>query len=84
MSTYAIGVDFGTESGRAVVVDTADGRVLAWRQDLVGDRPDPARARVYDELFAEYRALHDHFGRGGDDVMKRLRAMRARVAGPTA
>ncbi|RME81866.1 MAG: ribulokinase, partial [Caldilineae bacterium] len=26
---YAIGVDFGTESGRAVIVDVADGRVLA-------------------------------------------------------
>ena len=29
MSTYTIGVDFGTESGRAVLVDLADGRTLA-------------------------------------------------------
>ena len=28
MSSYVIGVDFGTESGRAVVIDTADGRAL--------------------------------------------------------
>lgn len=29
MSPYAIGVDFGTESGRAVLVDVADGRHVA-------------------------------------------------------
>ncbi|MBY8881307.1 ribulokinase [Actinacidiphila acidipaludis] len=39
--------------------------------------PDPARAAAYEPLFAEYRALHDHFGRGGSDVMHRLRALRA-------
>lgn len=41
--------------------------------------PDPAAAAVYDELYAEYTALHDHFGRGGSDVMHRLRALRTRV-----
>ncbi|MFG2101004.1 ribulokinase [Micromonospora echinaurantiaca] len=39
-------------------------------------RPDPDNVRAYDALFAEYRALHDHFGRGGNDVMLRLRAIR--------
>jgi L-ribulokinase len=41
--------------------------------------PDPAAAAVYDELYAEYRLLHDHFGRGANDAMKRLRALRART-----
>jgi L-ribulokinase len=39
-------------------------------------RPDPQRARAYDALYAEYRTLHDHFGRGGNEVMSRLRAIR--------
>ncbi len=39
-------------------------------------RPDPARAAVYDELYAEYVRLHDYFGRGTNDVMHRLRAIR--------
>ena len=53
----------------------------------VAYRPDAARHRVYDELFAEYRVLHDYFGRGQNDVMKRLKAIRGRVAagsGPPA
>ncbi len=39
-------------------------------------RPDPRAAEIYDRLYAEYRLLHDHFGRGGNDVMKRLRQLR--------
>ena len=42
-------------------------------------RPDPARADVYDELYAEYVRLHDYFGRGANQVMHRLRAIRDRV-----
>ncbi|SEK54743.1 ribulokinase [Streptacidiphilus jiangxiensis] len=38
--------------------------------------PDEERAAVYDALFAEYRELHDHFGRGGSDALHRLRALR--------
>jgi L-ribulokinase len=38
--------------------------------------PDEARAAAYDALYAEYRTLHDHFGRGGNDVMKRLKGLR--------
>jgi L-ribulokinase len=35
--------------------------------------PDDERAAVYDDLYERYVALHDHFGRGGDDVMHALR-----------
>jgi len=39
-------------------------------------RPNPAHRDVYDQLFAEYQKLHDYFGRGRNDVMKRLKALR--------
>ncbi len=35
--------------------------------------PDSARHAIYDRLFAEYKALHDYFGRGANQVMRRLR-----------
>jgi L-ribulokinase len=38
--------------------------------------PDETRATAYDALYAEYRTLHDWFGRGGNDVMHRLRSIR--------
>jgi L-ribulokinase len=41
--------------------------------------PDPASADVYDDLYAEYVALHDYFGRGANEVLHRLRAMRDRA-----
>lgn len=46
-------------------------------------QPDPGRAKAYDALYSHYRLLHDHFGRGGHDVMSQLRAIRnaAREAG---
>jgi L-ribulokinase len=42
-------------------------------------RPDAASADVYDQLYAEYVLLHDYFGRGGNEVMHRLRALRDRA-----
>ncbi|MFE0459465.1 ribulokinase [Kitasatospora sp. NPDC058965] len=47
--------------------------------------PDPARADTYDLLYAEYRELHDHFGRA-NGAMHRLRALRnaAAPAGATS
>lgn len=41
--------------------------------------PDEEAAAVYDRLYAAYTRLHDHFGRGGDDVMHELRDLRREV-----
>lgn len=43
--------------------------------------PRPEHKPVYDRLFAEYLALHDYFGRGGNDVMKRLKKIKAEIRG---
>jgi L-ribulokinase len=34
---------------------------------------------VYDQIYAEYARLHDYFGRDENDVMKRLKALKAQV-----
>ncbi len=35
--------------------------------------PNVENSAKYDKLYAEYKRLHDYFGRGENDVMKRLR-----------
>jgi L-ribulokinase len=41
--------------------------------------PNPGAKQIYDLLFAEYLTLHDYFGRGTNDVMKRLKTLKAQV-----
>ena len=43
-------------------------------------QPIPGNVRAYDELFAEYTALHDYFGRGANDVMHRLKKIQRTAA----
>jgi L-ribulokinase len=42
--------------------------------------PQPQNHAIYNRLFKEYHALHDYFGRGANDVMKRLKALRREQA----
>ncbi|MCR5483965.1 MAG: ribulokinase [Clostridiales bacterium] len=35
--------------------------------------PNKENSKIYDRLFEEYKILHDYFGRGENDVMKRLK-----------
>ena len=42
-------------------------------------RPNAANVAIYDQLYAEYSKLYDYFGRGENDVMKRLRNLRRAV-----
>jgi L-ribulokinase len=41
--------------------------------------PNEEASRAYDRLYAEYAALHDHFGRGANDVMHRLKQLKREV-----
>jgi len=40
-------------------------------------KPILENQKAYDRLYAEYKLLHDYFGRGANEVMKRLKTMRA-------
>ena len=42
-------------------------------------RPDPEAHAIYEKLYAEYAQLHDYFGRGGNNVMKRLKVLQSAV-----
>lgn len=61
------------KGGYGNVFDAAD--AMGKLKDTVYT-PNPAHADVYDRLYAEYETLHDYFGRGGNDVMKRLKTIK--------
>jgi L-ribulokinase len=65
----------GTAGGGYDTIGEATER-MARLSDL-GYHPDPAHRETYEALYAEYRRLHDDFGRGANDVMKRLKTIRA-------
>ncbi|MCM3688449.1 ribulokinase [Kocuria rosea] len=56
--------------------DVRAGAAAMGRRIAAAYTPDEDAARRYDALYVEYRQLHDHFGRGGSDVMHRLRRIR--------
>jgi ribulose kinase len=70
-----VGVDFGTLSGRALVVRLTDGA------EPHRYEPVPEHVAAYREMYDEYRTVHDHFGRGANDVMHRLKARRRQAKG---
>jgi L-ribulokinase len=87
MPLSVIGSDQGPALGSAIHAATAAGcfpdvRAASAAMGRVQQRvytPDPAAAAVYDELYGEYSALHDYFGRGGSKVMRTLRAIQRRA-----
>lgn len=84
-----IGSEQGPALGSAIHAAVAAGaysdvRAAAAAMGSVGSAvytPDEQDAATYDRLYAEYLLLHDWFGRGGNDVMHRLRALRREALG---
>jgi L-ribulokinase len=62
--------------GYDTVVDAAKSMTRLGKDSY---QPNAAATAVYDKLFAEYVALHDYFGRGENDVMKRLKELKGDV-----
>jgi len=50
-------------------------RVMGNIKDIIYE-PIAENVAIYDKLFYEYRILHDYFGRGDNNVMKRLKEMK--------
>lgn len=42
-------------------------------------RPIPENVAAYEKLYNEFKILHDYFGRGENDVMKRLKNIKAKA-----
>jgi L-ribulokinase len=85
---HVLGSEQGPALGSAIHAAVAAGAYpeVASASEVMGRltrdvwKPDPARADVYDRLYAVYRDLHDHFGRDRVDLLHGLRALRREVS----
>ena len=68
----------GSQNGGYDSVFEASGN-MGKLKDIVY-RPDNKNAKVYDLLYREYEQLHDYFGYGANDVMKRLKRIKSSAA----
>ena len=74
----ALGAAIHAAVAAGVYPDLGSASRAMGRVDRAVHLPDRDRADAYDLLFAEYRELYDHFGRGASGAMHRLRALRDR------
>jgi L-ribulokinase len=61
------------QGGYDTIVEAAQ-KMARVRKDTY--KPIPENVAVYEKLYQEYSKLHDYFGRGENDVMKRLKAIK--------
>ena len=73
-SSYAGAVAAGAAEGGYDTVADAALKMAHLRQQSF--TPNPSAQKVYDQLYREYVTLHSYFGRGGNDVLKRLKQLK--------
>lgn len=56
--------------GYDTIIDAAE-KMARVKEEIF--KPIPENVEIYDRLYQEYSKLHDYFGRGENDVMKRLK-----------
>ena len=69
----------GIAAASEAVTGYKDANEIAAKLGKVQDKvytPDPKQADIYDGLYADYLTLHEYFGKGGNDVMRRLNQLR--------
>ncbi len=64
----------GSERGGFDNVVEAAEKMARIKEETI--EPIPAHVEIYEELYQEYSTLHDYFGRGENQVMKKLKALR--------
>ena len=80
-------------AGHQIILVSSGAIGIGTKKLRLGERPTELRMKqaaaavgqcrmmhIYDKLFAEYVTLHDYFGRGANDVMKRLKAIKKEQA----
>lgn len=65
----------GTENGGFNSILDATKQMARIKDEVI--TPIPENVAIYEKLYQEYAKLHAYFGRGENDVMKHLRAIRA-------
>lgn len=64
----------GSKNGGYDDVVTASNHMAKLKRETY--KPCQEHKEIYDQLFAEYCSLHDYFGRGMNNVMKRLKVLK--------
>lgn len=67
----------GKEAGGFNTIIEATEKMARIKEESIN--PIPENATIYDRIYSEYKRLHDYFGQGENDVMKRLKSLRTSV-----